>query len=434
MNVKKNLLPDDVNYVIYHSPCCDGTGSGLVAWKYLSHKFPDRKVIYKPMSIGAPPQSDLEGKNVLICDYSYKKDIILELLKKVNKLLIIDHHKSAEKDLIDIDDKYKIFNMDHSGAILTWNYFYPDREIPLLLQYIEDRDIWRKQLPNSDDFFAAISILPHDFEVYNQYFDSEKILDLINNKGRAYGELNKYNADNTSDYAVPKFCKIKGKYYIVGYVNTTVLKSDVGNMIFNKLPHIDFSVVYSINDKSNSTSFSLRSTPKHADVSEIAFSFQGGGHREASGLRIDYVTSTLPGRVYDHGDVYKLLEKIYYDKYIIDTVTFNVIYLHSTFYRHALGTYLLQTKYQTKDKEKIQVGSCLKEGMTQHLHIACIWSYDAANNMSEYIITFDDSLSNGIKDKFIKKQYQDYGEEAIDRVEEKSMKMHLPEMKRILNY
>jgi oligoribonuclease NrnB/cAMP/cGMP phosphodiesterase (DHH superfamily) len=416
------LLPEEVNYVIYHSPCCDGTGSGLAAWKYLSENFPDREVIYKPMRIGAPPPNDVDGKNVLICDYSYKKNVLLDLIPRVNKLLVIDHHKSAEKEFEEIDDVYKIFKMENSGAVLTWQYFYPGEPIPLLFQYIQDRDIWTKALPNTDNFFAAISILPHEFEVYAQYLDEEKILDLINNTGVKYGELNKYNADNASNYAVPKFCKIKGKYYIIGYVNTTVLKSDIGNMIFDKLPLIDFSVAYSINDNSDSTSFSLRSTNKHVDVSVVASSFNGGGHREASGMRLDYITNTLPGKVYDYGEIYKRLDKVYYKSFLIENINLNVIYMHSTVYRHHLGAYFLQTKYQINDNERIQVGSCLNEENKQHLDLAAIWRYDPVEDMSEYIITFDEDLNNETKDNFIKNMQNVTGAE-IEYINEKNMKV-----------
>lgn len=426
----QKMLPDEVDYVIYHSPCSDGTGSGLVAWKYLSTKFPERPVIYKPMPIGALPPDDVIGRNVLICDYSYRKDILLDLIPKVNKLLIIDHHKSAEKDLADIDDQYKIFDMSHSGAVLTWNYFYCNQKMPLLIAYIEDRDIWKKALPGSDDFFAVISILPHEFEVYNKYLEDDNlVLDMINNTGKKYGELNTYYADHSAGYAVPKFSRIKNKYYIVGYVNSTVLKSDVGNVIFSKLPLIDFSVAYSVNDKADSTSFSLRSTNKHVDVSKIAFKFSGGGHACASGLKVDYLVNTLPGKVYDHGEVYKQLEKVYYgtvtfediikpteDYMIVQNITLNVIYLHSTFYQHQIGSYFLQTKYKTqnKDKEKVQdksqkvdpvkvqVGSCLKEGMNQHLDLSAIWSYNVETDMTEYVVTFDKHLDSDVKNKFIK--------------------------------
>ena len=56
------MRPEEVNVVIYHSPCSDGTGSGYIAWKFLSENFPEREVKYHPASIGANPPNDLGKK------------------------------------------------------------------------------------------------------------------------------------------------------------------------------------------------------------------------------------------------------------------------------------------------------------------------------------------------------------------------------------
>ena len=55
----------------------------------------------------------LKDKNVLICDFSFKKDIIAKLLDIVKGLLIIDHHLSAKNELENLDHKHKIFDMNH---------------------------------------------------------------------------------------------------------------------------------------------------------------------------------------------------------------------------------------------------------------------------------------------------------------------------------
>jgi oligoribonuclease NrnB/cAMP/cGMP phosphodiesterase (DHH superfamily) len=387
------LQPDEVNVVIYHSPCTDGYGSRLCAEKYLKSKFPDRIVDYYPMTIGSPPPEGLEGKNVLICDYSYKKDILKDLLTKVNKLLIIDHHKSSEKDLLEIDDKYKIFSMDHSGAMLTWKYFYPNITTPLLIDYIQDRDIWTKKLPHTDDFAYWFYTIPYDFEVYNKYLENDVLLlEMIKTKGIAYGELNNINVLSSIDYANVKFCKIKDSYYFIAYLNSSVLKSDIGNKIFNKFPLIDFSAVYSINDFDDSTSFSLRSTNKHTDVSVISSSLGGGGHRNASGVKVDYVTNQLPSKIIDSGNLYKQLQSIYFGKLTINDRQYNVVYMNSTIYQYELGCYLLRDKY---DNVQACKDIFLKLGKNDHLDnvkLACIWSYDPVNNISKYTIVKHKSI------------------------------------------
>jgi len=231
---KKNLQPDEVDVVIYHDPCSDGFGSRVVAEMYLSTKFPQRQVTYIPMSHGAPFPPGLEGKNLLICDFSFRKNAILELLKKVNKLLIIDHHESAEKDLKDIDDKNKWFDMKYSGAMLTWFYFHPTTESPLLIKYIHDRDTWSKELPNTDAFAAWFHTLPFDIEEYKKYLDENLLLQMIERKGKMYKELNDYHINQALEHCVVKFCELKGKFYFIALVNFTICKSDIGNKVFDK--------------------------------------------------------------------------------------------------------------------------------------------------------------------------------------------------------
>ena len=403
--IKSKLLqPDDINYVIYHGSCADGTGSAYVAWKYLSNKFPDRQVVYCPAQIGALPPDDIEGKNVLICDYSYKKPILLELLKKVNKLLIIDHHKSAEKDLTDIDDKYKIFDMTHSGAMLTWMYFYPTIESPLLIKYIEDRDIWTKKLYKNDEFTAWFYTLPHSFEEYHKYTNDTLLLKMIEEKGTAFIDLNTHNINECMTFVAPKFMKIKDNYYFVGYINSTVLKSDIGNKVFTKYHYIDFSAVYSLNDWENSTSFSLRSTDKHLDVGDLATSLGAGGHRNSSGLKLQYVTNILPGTVYDVGSLYNILSDIYTDTLLINNFTFNVIYFPATLHARKLATYMLQTKYN--DIQECQAIIMHRDNITENkkYHISIGVNYSPNAKYTHFTIVFDKIINDNMK-KFIYKWF-----------------------------
>src|SRR4051812_9515925 len=75
--------PSEVDYVIYHSNCSDGFGSALCAHKYFSErsnldpKLSTKQPIFYPARFGVlPPLESIEGKCVLICDFSYKKDAL----------------------------------------------------------------------------------------------------------------------------------------------------------------------------------------------------------------------------------------------------------------------------------------------------------------------------------------------------------------------
>jgi oligoribonuclease NrnB/cAMP/cGMP phosphodiesterase (DHH superfamily) len=53
--------------------------------------------------------------------------------------------------------------MSKSGARLAWEFFQPNRAVPDLVRFVEDRDIWVWQYPESPAFLAALDMEPMDF-------------------------------------------------------------------------------------------------------------------------------------------------------------------------------------------------------------------------------------------------------------------------------
>lgn len=402
------LLPSEINCVLYHKNCSDGFGAAWSAWKYLSTTFPNRDVEYIAVSHGTLPPN-VEGKNVLITDFSYSYDILERMIQSSNKLAIIDHHKSALENLQKIDEKYKVFRMDMSGASMTWCYFFPNEKMPLMIKYIEDRDIWANKLPLIQEYFTWFFTLEFKFEVYDKYYDDKVFEDaLYEAKSMVY--LNNYNISQISKYASPKFVEINNKLYFVAYINSNILKSDIGNrLISNSYPYCDFSATYNIDDRYNSTSFSLRSTNTHSDVSNIAKSFGGGGHRNASGVKVNYVTSTLPGSVYDHtGNLYNSLHNTLQLMTVNTTsgLSYNVGIINSSVLRKKISKYLLQDKYSyvdNKTKECINVQSCgpiLSDIYQDSLlinskyHFVFGWYYDTTKNKINLRVIGDKHLND----------------------------------------
>ena len=109
------LKHEDVNFVIYHADCFDGFCSALAA--YLCN---ENVTFYPAKYKTEPPYDELVGKNVLICDFSYKYEQILKIMDFANKFVIIDHHKTSEIELKNILPSNKYFDMAHCGAYLTW--------------------------------------------------------------------------------------------------------------------------------------------------------------------------------------------------------------------------------------------------------------------------------------------------------------------------
>jgi oligoribonuclease NrnB/cAMP/cGMP phosphodiesterase (DHH superfamily) len=145
--------------VLYHSPCADGFGAAWSAWKKLGDT-----ADYKPVTYGQEPPDVEQYEHIYILDFSYSRDVLTKWLSDRN-VVVLDHHKSAEEQLRGLPNAY--FDMNHSGAYLAWCYFHEFTEsVPQLIKHVEDRDLWKFQLPHSREISAWIFSYPYDFEVW----------------------------------------------------------------------------------------------------------------------------------------------------------------------------------------------------------------------------------------------------------------------------
>lgn len=347
----------DVEVVIYHERCIDGFGAAFAAWLYLSNRYattgpaPPDKTLY----IGSSPYksfpSEVEGKNVVMVDLCYKLPVMTEMLTKVKSLLVLDHHKSSEEAMASLPASIQNFDTSKSGAMLSWEYFHPTTPAPLLIQYIQDRDLWTKKLPFTDEFASMSQMWPQTFDHYLQYLDGQRLLAEMTTKGDAYRELVEKYVTESSDRAVVKFMEIDKRFFLVAHVNETgSYNSDVGNRMLLTKPYADFAVTFKVH--AGGTAMSLRSDSTRADVSLIATKFGGGGHRNASGCAVNYPANSLPGHVVDGtGRVYHSLSNVYFGEIAIPAnddnlpnlpTTLPVVYLNACHDRWRIGTYLLQ--------------------------------------------------------------------------------------------
>lgn len=437
---------NNIDFIFYHSPsikgCPDGNISAMCAYLFLTKNNPQKKVImstyksihsdlkYNNTIIFFPTDYmkkniiNLKNRNVLMCDVSFPKYIIDDIIKTSSSFLLIDHHHTAEKDLAELDNKYKIFDMNHSAAWLTWNYFFPSVKVPLLIKYIQSRDIWTKDMENTDAFSYWFDTIPQIFEEYKKYLDDNLLLDMIKNKGLIYQELNETYIKNCTNYAIPKFMKIGEKYYFVVYLNGTILKSDLGNKLINEYSMANFSAIYTVNDKTNSSCFCLRSTDKHTNVGDIAKLFGGGGHRNASGLSLPKISNVLDGTVFDSsGQLYDELTNLYNYTINSNKGPLNVVYLNSLFYKKEIGRYLLQTKYDecvmidgkkriTPVQEAVSISNVINGYKNcESYDMSVIWSYDGRK--TTFYISFADYMDSGDIDEITSRYKLNCGEMVL---------------------
>lgn len=267
------------NYVLYHAGCFDGSGAAYAAWRALG----DTDTAYIPVQYGeAPPEMD-SGSNIYIVDFSYPKDVLTGLLDASEKLVVLDHHKTAKEALEGFPGA--VFDMDKSGAVLAWEYFHKDAPIPLLLEAIQDRDLWRWQIEVTKPLTSYLRLVK-DFRQYDDLVLSPSSMCEAVRGGQVKNQF-----DDMEIEAALKKTIITGypmgqdkPLARCGFINTTILVSEIGNAICTKLP-VEFSLSYFV-EKSGDVVFSFRSVGDY-DVSVLAKQLGGGGHKNAAGARVE---------------------------------------------------------------------------------------------------------------------------------------------------
>jgi oligoribonuclease NrnB/cAMP/cGMP phosphodiesterase (DHH superfamily) len=158
--------------VIYHGDCPDGFGAAYAAWK----KFGDNAT-YLPWKEHTVLPDGLVDKTIFIVDFSFREPHLKTLNEKNKSVIVIDHHKTAEAEVTAYTQN--IFDINHSGCVLAWKYFNPDTDIPALLHYVEDNDIWRHALPEYREFLVSLHQHPMTFESWDNLINSLKTEDNL---------------------------------------------------------------------------------------------------------------------------------------------------------------------------------------------------------------------------------------------------------------
>lgn len=285
-NGMREYLPDPTApkpYVIYHHPCSDGFGAAYAAWRF----FGDH-ARYIGLNYDEEIPKLREGTIVFMLDFSFKRPLMLELARWHPRIVVLDHHISAAKELEGISDLAPnievVFANEHSGAWIAWNYFHPGAEMPWLIPYIEDRDLWRHRLPNTRAVNMALATYPMTFEVWHDLMssamgDPAKSYDRLVAEGTAI--LRYYDSRVEGLLKNARVAKV-GDYYFPAVNAPHFLASDLGNRLLDQYPTAPFSGVYR-DEKDGTRSWSFRSRDDRVNVQELASSLGGGGHRNASG-------------------------------------------------------------------------------------------------------------------------------------------------------
>lgn len=261
--------------VLYHGRCPDGFGGAWTAYQ----KFGDNADYIGLEYDGDVTVPAITESTVYLIDFSLPEATMKELISNNRKVIALDHHISAEQRT-KMAQEY-VYDLDRSGAVITWNYFFPDKPVPLLLQHAQDVDLWRFRIPFTKEAMAYIQLFGFDFQQWNQI-----AADLENPSTRE-----QYYKDGALllRYERTIIEKLVRRAVVVEFegirtlaTNAPILHSEVGHELTKKLPPI--AIAWS--EKNSTRTFSLRSDGS-VDVSQIAQKYGGGGHKAAAGFEMD---------------------------------------------------------------------------------------------------------------------------------------------------
>lgn len=286
--------------VIFHSQngvnhCDDGFAAAWVFWR----RYGDKAEFWPGVYGEPPPLYELSqtqgGQQVVLVDFSYKREQMKALAQLPINLTVLDHHKTALDELAGLvhelaregwaKDGHGQFiglpdirlDMEKSGAHLAWDYCFPGAEPYDLLRRIEDNDLWRtpRRCDDSLTVQAALRAYPQTFKVWDELM--RRPIEELAAEGtaiRRFIERKVAELKNTSWRAE------------IGGVKMPVcnapwfLASDLAGALAEDSPD-GYAAVYF--DQGDRRVFSLRARGE-ADVSKIALRYGGGGHKQAAGF------------------------------------------------------------------------------------------------------------------------------------------------------
>ena len=258
-----------------HDHCMDGFTS-----QWVLNKFYGDNADYEPWSYNHPISLDMvRMRNVIMADFSCKKDEMKEIIKVANSVLVLDHHHTAKEELDGLHDGKRAFiefDMDRSGAGMTWDHFYTRSERPWLVSYVEDRDLWKWNLKGSREINALVQATP--FTLDNWDTMDKMALDEAFSMGAALRMYIDQYCENAAGNV--RFVDWEG---VIGVpvVNAPYMAiSDILNRILREYPPL--AVGY-FQNRDGGWQYSLRSTGEF-DCSAIAKEYGGGGHVNAAGF------------------------------------------------------------------------------------------------------------------------------------------------------
>jgi len=286
--------------IIFHHDDLDGRCSGAIAKK----RHPDARC-FEVNYETEPPIDQINGDKVVIADFcpptKEQFDAIIKAAGGKENVVWLDHHGANIKKHPELDKELsgKRVELTPSGAMLTWEWFFPGKKAPPAVERTSDFDTWTHSLSDSRAFEAGMASVGS--EVDNPVWQK-----LLGGPLRS-ATMDAFLAKDAATIAKEAFDDVVARGKIVldfrGHHNAEVLDHYGFETEFEGHPVIACNVAHCGSDffKSAETEGKLMMpfvfdgeqwccsiyTDEKTDIdcAELAKKHGGGGHKSASGFR-----------------------------------------------------------------------------------------------------------------------------------------------------
>lgn len=226
---------------------------------------------------------ELRGKEIYTLDMTFSESVTRQLIRDNIRVTSIDHHISS-KAVTEMTQQYS-YALDHSGAVLAWQYFHPDTPVPRMLLSVEDMDLWHLKIPGTAELYAYLDLFDFDFSVW-----SDLVADFEDDAKRAtiieMGAIVVRHENKVIEKMIAKYAHqiMLGDTIAYAINASSAFRTQMGHVLADRSPSGIGIVWWETSD--GNVAVSLRGVGD-ADVAALAERYGGGGHKHAAGFRVN---------------------------------------------------------------------------------------------------------------------------------------------------
>lgn len=291
--------------IAFHKNCIDGFTSVAIARKALITK--GYEVDTLAMQYSEASEINLKDQmhskqydELFVVDFSLSTTCMIDITNGFPwvKCYILDHHKTAFEHYcpqVEITPTVKFtggvagfqiyLDNNESGASLCWKFFNPGAEVPPLVQYVRDYDLWKFEHKHTKAVNAILNEANQSFDYWDELMRSlgydSGYTNYLTAKGNLILDIAARKVAELAETA--QAITIAGKVGLAVTGTEPKLTNDLGHAMCKASG--TFGAVISIDLNRQVIKFSLRSEGDY-DVSAITKLYGGGGHKNAGGFEV----------------------------------------------------------------------------------------------------------------------------------------------------